>query len=306
MKKFLILLICSLANFSIAGVTIVQFVEAGPLNLNKKGIVEILEETNIPYKYYNSQGQVALAKQILTKVMSEENDLVITITTPVTLAAISSRAGSNKPIVFSAVSDPLSSKIIKEDNYLANFITGASDRPPIDQTFEVIERIFQPKKIGFLYCNSESNSVETLKRVKSLYGDKYEIIEAVVSNSSMVKAATERLVGKVDVVFTPLDSTVLSSLELATKILSNYKIPVISNDPDTIAKGVAVAVGFNEYEVGREAALKAIRIINAADNNDNLSDLKVTTPKKFEIKINQKIITLLGITLSDEMAKYSN
>jgi putative ABC transport system substrate-binding protein len=302
--KFIFCWLICLTNLSLAEVTIIQFVEVGPLNLNKKGIIEVLEQNNIAYKYYNAQGQAALAKQIVNKVMSGENDMVITITTPVTLLAVSSRTGDSKPIVFSAVSDPVAAKIIKVDNYKENLITGASDSPPVAQTFEIIERVLHPKRIGVLYSNSEINSVESLRYIKQHFGEKYEIVEAAVANTNMVKPAVDKLVGEVDVVYVPLDSTILSSLELATRILKKHNIPVVSNDPDTLPKGVLIAVGFNEYEVGKEAGLKAVRILNAVKNNDNLENLKVTTPQKFDIKINKNLLSDFGITLPENMQQY--
>ena len=308
-KKFISLLvmyIVSLSEIALADVTIIQFVEVGPLNHNKNGIVEILENNNIPYKYYNAQGQATLAKQIINKVMSEEDNLIVTITTPVTLLAISSRINASQPIVFSAVSQPFGAKVIKKDDYLETHITGATDHPPIDKTVEFIGEVFSPKKIGFLYCNSEPNSVESLRELKRLTAGKYEIVEAPVTNSGMVKSAVDRLVDQVDLVYVPLDSTILSSLELATRVLSRHNIPVVANDPDTLSKGVTAAVGFNEYEVGKEAGRKVVRILNAKNNNDNLADLKITSPSKYDIRINRKMITLFDINLPESMQQYLN
>lgn len=293
-----------LASFSMAEVTIIQFVEVGPLNLNKNGIVEVLENNNIPYKYYNAQGQASLAKQIINKVISEDDNLIVTITTPVTLLAISSRTNASQPIVFSAVSQPFGAKVIKKDSYLENHITGATDHPPIDKTVEFIDEFFKPKKIGFLYCNSEPNSVESLKELKRLVAGKYEIIEAPITNSGMMKTTVDKLAGQVDLVYVPLDSTVLSSLELATRVLSRHNVPVIANDPDTLAKGVTAAVGFNEYEVGKEAGRKIVRILNAKNNNDDLADLKITSPSKYEIKISKKMVTQFNINVPEKMNQY--
>jgi putative ABC transport system substrate-binding protein len=291
-------------NYSLAAVTIVQFVEVGPLNDNKNGIIEVLEKNNIPYKYYNAQGQTTLAKQIFNKVMSDESDVVVTITTPVTLMAIASRLDATQPIVFSAVSDPFNSKIIKEDNYLKTYITGSTDNPPVEKTLEVIEGLFQPKKIGFLYCNSEPNSISTLRELKKMAHTKYQIIEAPVTNSGMVKSAVEHLVDQVDVVYVPLDSTVLSSLELATRLLSRHDIPVIANDPQTLSKGVTAAVGFNEYEVGKEAGAKIVRILHAKNNGDSLEDLRITSPTKYDIIINKRMINHFNLNVPTHMAQY--
>lgn len=307
MRNFISLLLLCIATFSnlaLADVTIIQFVEAEPLNHNKNGIVEILENNNIPYKYYNAQGQATLAKQIINKVMGEEDNLIVTITTPVTMLAISSRTNASQPIVFSAVSQPLGAKLIKKDSYLENHITGASDHPPIDKTVELIGEVFNPKKIGFLYCNSEPNSVESLKELKQLAAGKYEIIESPVTNSGMVKSAVDRLAGQVDLVYVPLDSTILTSLELVTRVLSRHDIPVVANDPGTLTKGVTAAVGFNEYEVGKEAGWKIVRILKAKNNNDDLADLKISSPSKYDIKISKKMITHFNINIPEGLQQY--
>ena len=293
-----------LASTAQAKIAVIQFVEVKALNLNKDGIIEVLKENNLEFDYYNAQGQITIAKQILSKVMSEKPELIITITTPVTLLAIASRGSSEIPIVFSAVSDPIGAKIIKEDNYKVNLITGASDHPPIEQTFNLLQKLFKAKKIGIIYNNSEANSVSNVNEIKEKYGNSLEINAISINSSSMISSAMNKFIGRVDAIFAPLDSTVFASLELLSKTMLKNNIPVVTNDPDSLKLGVSLGVGFNEYEVGKEAAKKAVRILNAKKNNDRLEDLKISTPKLSEVRINKANIEKLGTIVSDDIKNF--
>lgn len=270
-------------------VAIIQFIEVATLNKNKEGITEVLEEHNIKYDYYNAQGQILIANQIATKVFANNYDAVITITTPITQVFKKARGDRITPIVFSAVTDPYGANILNSDSYLDNdFIVGIIDAPPIDETFDFINKNFAPKKIGLIYNPSEQNSVVMINKIKQRLANKFEFFESALTNSINAKSAADKFLGKVDVVYSPLDSTVLATMDVISKTLDPYNIPIVANDPGAVAKGATLAIGYDQKEVGREAAFKVLDIFNAKGEIEFLSSLKTTNPKNYIVKFNQK------------------
>jgi putative ABC transport system substrate-binding protein len=280
-------------------VAIVQFIEVSALTKNKDAIIKVLDKNGIDYDYYNSQGQISIARQIASKVFGDDYDAIVTITTPVTQVFKSVRK-DNKPIIFSAVTDPYGAKIIGSDSYLQNDrIVGAGDEPPIEKTFTLVQEIFNPKKVGIIYNPSEQNSVIMVESLKSKFAGKFEFYESVVNSSTMAKDAANKFIGKVDIVYAPLDSTILSTMEIISKVLLKNNIPLITSDPDTIEKGATMAVGFSQSDIGHEAGLKVVEVLEAANDKSKEEKIIISKIPNYTIKFNKENMKLFNIKIPE-------
>jgi putative ABC transport system substrate-binding protein len=250
-------------------ISISQFVEHPALDAALKGFQDEMASLNISvaYQVHNAQANMATAGQIANQIMGEKPDLIVAIATPSaqTCAQALKKAPHMQkvPLLFTAITDPVSAGLVKDLNRPGGNITGVSDMLPLEKHMEMV-RTFIPhlQKLGVLYNSGETNSkssVAMIKMVGKTMG--YEVVDATVSRTSEVYQATKSLVGRVDAVFIPTDNTVVESLESAIKVCAQNKLPLFCADVDSVKRGALAAKGFDYYELGRQTAQMARRIL---------------------------------------------
>ena len=101
---------------------ITQFMEHPSLNLTKKGFEDAFKEAgiNADFDEKNANGEVTNANLIATNYKSDKKDLVFGIATPSAQALVNNI--SDIPVLFSAVTDPASAKLLNPN------VTGTSDK----------------------------------------------------------------------------------------------------------------------------------------------------------------------------------
>ena len=138
---------------------LVQLVEHTSLDQIRESIIDELEEEgyvdgeNIEIDYQNAQNEQSNLKTICQGFVADDVDLIISITTPATQVAMSET--SDIPIVFSAVTDPVASEVVKDLDNPGGNVTGTSDAISVDQIMELAEEATPGyKTIGALYNSS--------------------------------------------------------------------------------------------------------------------------------------------------------
>ena len=122
---------------------------------------------NLQLDLQNAQGDQSNLVSMGQKLVSDNNDLLVGITTPATLSL--SNATKDKPIIMAGITYPVEAGLIKSENNPGNNITGVSDRTPIKQQLEVMKQILpKMKKVGILYTASEDNSVKQAQEAEKL------------------------------------------------------------------------------------------------------------------------------------------
>ena len=281
---------------------VMQIVDHPALNATRDGVRDVLQEVygyvpdqDIIYDMQSAQGDVATANTIARKFVSDQVDVIVSIATPTSQAA--ANATKEIPIVFSAVTDPVSAGLVKDLNKPGGNVTGVSDMTPVDRQVEMLKYVFpDAKKLGTVYNAGEVNSVVTNDLAK-VACEKYGIslIEATVSTSADVAIATQSLVGKVDAIYVSTDNTVVSALETVIKVCEDKKIPLILADPTTLGKGATMALGFDYYLHGRQTGDMVARILKG----EKPSDIPVEFANKLVLMVNSKNLEILGVQADD-------
>jgi len=293
-KKILLvsLVICFVVIFSIYGwgeekikIGIVQIIDHPALNNVRDGVIDALLEVygyipgeNIEYDVQSAQGDMPTANTIAQKFVSEGVDLIVSIATPASQAAIN--ATKEIPIVFSAVTDPVSAGLVSSLDKPGNNVTGVSDMVPVDRQMYLIKFLFpDTKKVGNLYNAGEVNSVVTNDMAKAACAELgMEILEATVATTADVSMAARSLVGKVDAMYVATDNTVISALDTVAKVCAENKIPLFLADPTTVSQGALLALGFDYYLHGRQTADLVARVLQG----ENPGEIPVEFAKKIE------------------------
>jgi putative ABC transport system substrate-binding protein len=208
----------------------------------------------------DAHGDTSSLATIFQNAKGKGVDIVVPIATPSAQSAKSVFGGTDTPIVFAAVSDPVAAGLTGEDS---RNITGVSNSIPSDKIVRLISD-FQPryKKIGFLYTSSETNSVSTVKAAKA-YCDKSGIAyaEASIAAATDLQAAVNNLLSKgVDALYTGNDNTIASAMPTYTDAAYARGVPIYCGADSMVADGGLATIGIDYVQLGKQVAALVLKV----------------------------------------------
>ena len=278
-----------------------QFITHQSLDATREGFVDELakqgyiEGNNIEIDLQNAQGEQRNLKTI-SQQLAESSDVVLAIATP--SAQSLANTTQTTPVIFSAVTDPVSAKLVESREHPGGNVTGTSDQSSdaISTQINLIKKVLpKAKTIGILYTQSEANSVVQKDEAKRLLEEKgFTVVEKTILDSNNVKAAAESLMAEVDMVFVPTDNIISSTMETVKQVSIKHKVPVFGGSTEMIAVGGLYNYGTNYEELGRQTARMLIRVLKG----ENPENIAVELPEKLELHTNQEMADALGIDIS--------
>lgn len=287
----------------VLNIGISQLVEHPALDSARKGFVDALaskgfkDGEKIKIDFQNAQGDIPTAQTIASNFVSNKKDLILAIATPAAQAAYNST--KEIPILMTAVTDPVKSGLVKSMNKPDTNVTGTSDALPLDKQFELIKKIVPNcKKIGILYNTSEANSELQVKAAKEEAAKmNLEVIATGVTSSNDIPQGLNDLLSKVDVLYTPTDNLVASSMSLINSKCLEKKIPVIGAEKAHVDSGALATEGIDYYKLGFQTGLMAADILDGKKPQD----MPVQTLKETKLIINEDTAKKLNIAIPDDL-----
>lgn len=278
-----------------------QFITHQSLDATREGFVDELakqgyvEGKNIEIDLQNAQGEQRNLKTI-SQQLAESSDVVLAIATP--SAQSLANTTQTTPVIFSAVTDPVSAKLVESREHPGGNVTGTSDQSSdaISIQINLIKKVLpKAKTIGILYTQSEPNSVVQKDEAKRLLEEKgFTVVEKTILDSNNVKAAAESLMAEVDMVFVPTDNIISSTMETVKQVSIKHKVPVFGGSTEMIAVGGLYNYGTNYEELGRQTARMLVRVLKG----EKPENIAVELPEKLELHTNQEMADALGIDIS--------
>ena len=278
-----------------------QFITHQSLDATREGFVDELakqgyvEGENIEIDLQNAQGEQRNLKTI-SQQLAEYSDVVLAIATP--SAQSLANTTQTTPVIFSAVTDPVSAKLVESREHPGGNVTGTSDQSSdaISTQINLIKKVLpKAKTIGILYAQSEPNSVVQKDEAKRFLEEKgFTVVEKTILDSNNVKAAAESLMAEVDMVFVPTDNIISSTMETVKQVSIKHKVPVFGGSTEMIAVGGLYNYGTNYEELGRQTARMLIRVLKG----ERPENIAVELPEKLELHTNQEMADALGIDIS--------
>jgi len=278
-----------------------QFITHQSLDATREGFVDELAKQgyvdgkNIEIDLQNAQGEQRNLKTI-SQQLAESSDVVLAIATP--SAQSLANTTQTTPVIFSAVTDPVSAKLVESREHPGGNVTGTSDQSSdaISTQINLIKKVLpKAKTIGILYTQSEPNSVVQKDEAKRLLEEKgFTVVEKTILDSNNVKAAAESLMAEVDMVFVPTDNIISSTMETVKQVSIKHKVPVFGGSTEMIAVGGLYNYGTNYEELGRQTARMLIRVLKG----EKPENIAVELPEKLELHTNKEMADALGIDIS--------
>ena len=273
---------------------ITQIVAHPALDSAREGFKAAFKEVGIDADFdeKNANGEAATANLIANSFVSSKVDLIYSIATSTAQAAAQST--NTIPVVFSAITDPESAGILK------NNVTGVSDRVDIKQQLQLLLKLDSKiKKVGVIYNSSEQNSkvqVDDLKAAAKELG--VEVVEKSVIQASEIPQAADALTRESDAIYLPTDNLVASVVNLLTDKATAAKKIVFGAESAHVKGGALITQGIDYYEMGKQAGKIAIDILK---NGKKPSEIKYQRMSLNDIVVNGKTMAALGITLPEDI-----
>lgn len=267
--------------------------------LDEMGKLHYKEGKNIKYIQENSQGDNTVAQSIAKKFVNDSVDMIFAITTPTAQVCANEIKGTNIPLVFGAVTDPVAAGLVNSLEKPGGNITGTSDKWPTAAQFDLLLQLVPSvKRIGVVYNPGETNSEDNMKVVRKVCQEKnLKLVTVAVSNTSEVYAAAQSLVGKIDAFYVSADNTVITAMDAVIKVSEKNKIPLLPGVSSNVEQGGFGTLGPNYFDVGVQSAIIADKIIRG----EKPGNLPVSTAKNFDYFFNLKSAKATNVVIPDSL-----
>ena len=270
-------------------------------------LAEIGEERggsfDISYDICNADA--AVMNQIIANFMADGVDLMVGVATPVAMAMQTATEDSGIPVVFSAVSDPVSTGLVDSLEAPGANLTGTSDY--LD-TNSIMNLIFaadpDAETIGLLYDQGQDSSATPIAHAKEyLDANHIAYVERTGTTNDEVMLAAQALAADgVDAVFTPTDNTIMTAELAIYEIFTEAGIPHYTGADSFALNGAFLGYGVDYANLGVETANMISTIL--LDGADPAST-PVMTFDNGTATINTETCTALGLDYATVEAAFA-
>lgn len=280
---------------------IAQYVSHPSLDKSAEGFQAAFEEAGVEVEWdlQNAQADSATNSSIAGGFATGNHDLIAAIATPSAQAV--AQAVMDRPVVFMAVTDPAAAGLVESPEKPGANVTGTSDRLPIAEQLSLVKQISpDAKTVGIVYSSGETNSevqVADAKQAAPELG--LEIKESTITNSAEVQQGVQAL-GDVDAIYVPTDNTVVSALETVIGYAQEKKIPVVSADADSVARGAVITKGIDYYEHGKQAGEMALKVLQE-DADPAETPVGFAPEDDLQYVVNEEAAKASGVTIPEEI-----
>lgn len=301
--SYSLLLWAGSAMANIAKVSVSQVVDHPDLNATRMGLLEGLRAKgyepgkNLEFSYEMADGNPAQAAKIARELVSENPHVLVGIATPSSQALVS--ATRSIPIVFTAVTDPIGARLVKQLEKPGRNVTGLSDLSPIVQHVSLIKELLpEANSIGVVYNPAESNAVALVALLKKASRDfGYELHTEKALTIDDVESKAESLAKRTDVIYALTDNTVASGVEGLIEAANQEGTPVVAGATSYVGKGAIAGLGLDYYDVGVQTADYVAAILNG----QKPGKLSVKTAQSSQLVVNLEAARELGVTVPNSI-----
>ncbi|RAM60804.1 ABC transporter substrate-binding protein [Mesotoga sp. SC_3PWM13N19] len=312
MKRVLVcvLLLIGVLGLSTQTVGITSIVEHPALDAVRDGIIDVLEENgfkdgeSIVIDFQNAQGSVSTAVTIAKQFVSLNPAVMVGIATPSAQALVN--ASKTIPIVFSAVTDPVSASLVPSFGKNPGNVVGISDMTPVKTQLQLLKLTLpQVETIGIIYNSGEANSV-TIREFAKEACDALGIRLVDITGSTTVEMVTSlnAQIKDVDAIYIGTDNTAASSIQSISKVALREKIAIVAADIDIARSGGLIGFGFNYYQIGRATGELVVQILKGASPSE--LETKILGQDSLILFVNTDIAEEIGIEIPQSVLDLAN
>jgi putative ABC transport system substrate-binding protein len=246
-----------------------------------------------------------LQRAIDELVSKKKVDVIFTTGTRATRAAMSTT--KQIPIVFSHPADPVTLGLVKDLNRPGGNVTGvaAFSLNANQKRLEVFKQVVPNlRRIHIFYDANNRFSPDNFAAAEKSAGQlKLNVLEHPVKTAEEFKSSLNQMETKPgDAIFQIADDLVESQASVLLDEAKKRKMATMFHEELWASKGSLAAYGPNYYEMGRQAADLVQNILKGAQPKD----LAVAHANKFDLAINLRTASSIGLKIAPEVLKQAD
>jgi putative ABC transport system substrate-binding protein len=271
----------------------------------KAGMADLgyVEGQTVEYVYDGPTLEIDALAPAVERLKKRGVDMIFSLTTPATLKVKEAVKGTDIPVVFCPVNDPVQSGIVDSLRRPGGNLTGVKVGGFVPRGLDWLLRIVpEVKTVCVLHKPSDKSSVvglAELKEAASALGVRL-IVREVESGEAVLEACVNAPSETDAIVLLP-SGPLESYAGLIAEAANKRRLPTLAPSPATGRNGLMIAFGMDFRPAGKQAA----RLANKVLTGTKPSDLPVETAD-FYLLINLKTANACGIEIPEEMLRQAN
>ena len=270
---------------------------------------ERLANKNVTFIENNAEGeessQATMAKSLVAKC-----DLLLGISTGSAVALKNARdeAGLKQPLLFTAVTDPVSSSLMKKMEGHDGSVTGTSDDNPVEAQIQLIKKCFPNKeakdiKLGILYTVSEPNSEVQASRAKAqAQKEGIKTIKTMTcQDSSDIKSVANNLASQVDVMYIPTDNNIAAHMPSIKDATDTHHVLCIVGEENMLKTGGHITYSVSYTLLGKRTGEMAADILTGDKKTENINAEKMLDEEYLSKVYSSSNLSDSGITVPADL-----
>lgn len=224
-------------------------------------------------------------------------DVIVTIGTAATQAM--QQATDRVPVVFLAVSTPVESGLVASMEAPGANITGVSDPLPVEAEIDGMLAIRPDiRTFGLIYRVGDAAGDVLAARARAhIESLGLAHVTAGISNPGETTQAAQSLVGRVEAIQFPCDTTTISGVVGAMAVADENNIPAFGCTSNSVLAGAVLAGSYDYTVVGHATGLLAAEVLRGA----NPATTPVVVPEIGGFELNVTAAERLGLTIPQAM-----
>lgn len=319
MRRVLVgILVVSLAGMALAfrnrdtdrmyqvGVMITDDTYLAPVEGFKEGMKELgyAEGQHIIYQVRNAKLDREALRRFAQEFVQQRMDLIFTATYIGAQVAKEATATVGIPVVFGPAGDPVDTGLVQSITASGNNLTGVStlSLELTAKRLEMLTRLVPKVRRVAILFNPEDRFSQDVVKVTYRAAERLglTLIERHGRDADEIQAAVESLRrDQVDAVFALPDVLVNNQVSVLSAIARDRKLPYIVHIRSLAERGALASYGINTYQIGRQAARLADKILNGA----RPAEIPIETPRKLELVINLRVAKEIGLAVPNQLLR---
>ena len=271
----------------------------------KAGMVEqgYVEDETISYIYNGPIGDAEGLEAEVQALIDAKVDLILGVGTPATQAAHKVTAGTDMPVVFVPVTDPIAAGVVESlsepGGNLTGIMTGQSGAKELEWLKTLVpevERVFVPYNPNDA---GPSATVAQMQETAPALG--VEIVVGETTDRETMMAALEAMPEDIDAIVVIPDGVVSEFFAEIIALSLDRNIPVAGTNEEQLEAGALFTLGGSLADIGQQAARLSQQVLNGIP----VGDLPVETAD-YKLVINLPAAETLGLTIPDSTLRLAD
>jgi putative tryptophan/tyrosine transport system substrate-binding protein len=257
------------------------------------------EGRNIRYIYEGAVADLEGLAAVAEGFVEEDVDLILAIASVSASAAQSATLGSDIPVVFGPVTDPLGSRLVESLEQPGRNVTGVTNGGSESRRLEWLLELTpgEGEQVYVPYNPEDPSPRAALVDAEAAAAELgVELILQPASSDVEMEAAASGIPAEADAIFMLPDSLALAYTDEFVAAAIERGLPFSAPTAQQVEQGALVSFGIDLFEVGRQAARLADQILRG----QNPAELPVEEAEFF-LTINLKTAEAIDVEIPDEI-----